>query len=64
MFSFLIATKVQKNKYLQTKGYNLSNKECSMMQQLGEELRATKRAYVVRNDLYCLTLSFMFHFSL
>ena len=43
------------------------------MQQLGEELRATKRAYLARNDLYCLTLSFitlqcfilsfMFHFS-
>ena len=33
------------------------------MQQLGEELCATKRAYVVRNDLYCLTLSFMFHFK-
>ena len=33
------------------------------MQQLGEELCATKRAYVARNDLYCLTLSFMFHFS-
>ena len=39
-------------------------KECSIMQQLGEELHATKRAYVVRNYLYCLTLSFMFHFSL
>ena len=39
-------------------------KECSIMQQLGEELCATKRAYVVLNDLYCLTLSFMFHFSL
>lgn len=39
-------------------------KECSIMQQLGEELCATKRAYVARNDLYCLTLSFMFHFPL
>ena len=39
-------------------------KECPIMQQLGEELRATKRADVARNDLYCLTLSFMFHFSL
>ena len=39
-------------------------KECSIMQQLREDLRATKRAYVVRNDLYCLTLSFMFHFPL
>ena len=39
-------------------------KECSIMQQLGEELCTTKRAYVVRNDSYCLTLSFMFHFSL
>lgn len=34
------------------------------MQQLGEELCATKRAYVARNYLYCLTLSFMFHFPL
>ncbi len=33
------------------------------MLHLSEELRATKRAYVARNDLYCLTLSFMFHFS-
>lgn len=39
-------------------------KECSIMQQLGEEFRTTKRAYVVRNYLYCLTLSFMFHFPL
>lgn len=34
------------------------------MLHLSEELCATKRAYVVRNDLYCLTLSFMFHFPL
>lgn len=34
------------------------------MLHLSEELRATKRAYVVRNYLYCLTLSFMFHFTL
>ena len=39
-------------------------KECSIMLHLSEELCATKRAYVARNDLYCLTLSFMFHFSL
>ena len=32
------------------------------MLQLSEELRATKRAYVVRNYLYCLTLTFMFQF--
>ena len=38
------------------------------MLHLSEEFRttkrATKRAYVARNDLYCLTLSFMFHFPL
>ena len=34
------------------------------MLHLSEEFRTTKRAYVVRNDLYCLTLSFMFHFYL
>mgnify|MGYP001709736603 CR=1 FL=1 len=39
-------------------------KECSVMLHLSEELCATKSAYVVRNYLYCLTLSFMFHFSL
>ena len=34
------------------------------MLHLSEEFRTTKRAYVARNDLYCLTLSFMFHFPL
>ena len=39
-------------------------KECSVMLHLSEEFRTTKRAYVACNDLYCLTLSFMFHFPL
>ena len=33
------------------------------MLHLSEEFRTTKCAYVARNYLYCITLSFMFHFS-